>query len=149
MIKNRYADSYKRIEIENKNLINELNDYKTNLKINKEIISGLFGNMNNTDKSNFVMKKLHEEMTILNKKFEISKKENEEMKNKINYYENIINESIFKHLENIDILKNRMFILENSIIKKDNMIYNLNLKLNRYMQREELMDVSNPREIYV
>lgn len=95
------------------------------------------------------MLKLNEELALVNKKFENVKKENEEMKAKINYYENIINESIFKHLENIDILKNKIFILENSIIKKDNMIYNLNTKVNRYIEKEELMDISDVREIYV
>lgn len=129
--------------------MNELNDYKINLKINKEIISGLFSSMNPHEKSEFIMKKFHEELNILNKKYETAKTENEDMKNKIMYYENIINESIFKHLENIDILKNKIFILENSIIKKDNLIYSLNNKLNAYIQTEELMDMSNPREIYV
>jgi len=129
--------------------MNEINDYKTNLRINKEIISGLFGNMNPDEKSNFIMIKLNEELNLNNKKYKNTKKENEEMKAKINYYENIINESIFKHLENIDILKNKIFILENSINKKDNIIYNLNAKINRYIEREEIMDVSNPREIYV
>jgi predicted RNase H-like nuclease (RuvC/YqgF family) len=95
------------------------------------------------------MIKLNDELKFLNKKFEIVKKENEEMKSKINYYEKIINDSIFKHLENIDILKNKIFILENSIIKKDNMIYKINMRLNRYLETDELMDISNPREIYV
>lgn len=135
--------------MENKILVNELNDYKTNLKINKEIISGLFGNMNIKDKSEFVMKKLHDELNFTNKKYESTLKEYEDMKNKIIYYENIINESIFKHLDNIDILKNKIFILENSVIKKDNLIHILNTKLNSYIEREELLDISELREIYV
>jgi len=95
------------------------------------------------------MIKLNDELSLVNKKFEKVKKDNEEMKNKINYYENIINESIFKHLENIDILKNKIFLLENSIVKKDNMIYNLNVRVNDYIEREEYNDFYNPHEIYV
>jgi len=149
LIKKRYADSYKRLESENKLLLNELNDYKTNLIINKEIISALFSNLNTNEKSNYVMIKFNDELKLLIKKFDILKKENEEMKSKINNYEKINNDSIFKHLENVDILKNKIFILENSIIKKDNMIYKINMRLNRYLETDELMDISNPREIYV
>ncbi len=122
---------------ENKILKNDLIDCKTNLRINKEIIEGLFSNLNGNDKSLLLIKKVREESEITSKKFELVKQENEEQKGKINYYENILNESIFKQLDNIDILKNKIFILENAIVKKDNIILNLNTRLNRIMQQEE------------
>ena len=105
--------------------------------------------MNSKDKSTLIVKKMNEEVNLINRKFEISIKENEENKNKIHSYENIINEKIFKHIENIDFLKNKIFVMENSLLKKDNIIYNINNKLNRYIQREELIDDLNSREIYV
>lgn len=127
---------------------NELIDYKTNLKINKEIIEGLFSNLNGNDKSLLIIKKIREESEIINKKLEITKRENEEFKSKISYYENILNDSIFKQIDNIDILKNKIFLLENAIIKKDNLILNLNTRLNKIMQQEEFAD-NFVREIYV
>ena len=133
---------------ENKILKNDLIDCKTNLRINKEIIEGLFSNLNGNDKSLLLIKKVREESEITSKKFELVKQENEEQKGKINYYENILNESIFKQLDNIDILKNKIFILENAIVKKDNIILNLNTRLNRIMQQEEFSD-NYIRELYV
>ena len=76
------------------------------------------------------------------------KKDNEEYKNKINYYENILNESIFKQIDNIDLLKNKIFILENALIKKDNLILNLNSRLNKIMQQDEFAE-NYVREVYV
>ncbi len=145
----RYADGYKKIELENKTLINEINDYKTNLRINKEIISGLFSNMDESEKVNIVTKNLHEELKLMIDKYENSRNENEEIKAKIYYYENIINESIFTNLENIDILKNKIFILENSIIKKDNIIYYLKKKLNNFIDNEDMDEIYNRKELYV
>lgn len=136
------------MEEENKILKNELIDYKTNLRINKEIIEGLLGNFNSSDKSLFLLKKLKEESDLINKKFEIMKIENEEYKNKISYYETLVNDSIFKQIDNIDVLKNKIFILENALIKKDNLILNLNSRLNRLLQQEDFYD-GYFREIYV
>lgn len=136
------------MEEENRILKNELIDYKTNLRINKEIIEGLFSNLNGNDKSLLIIKKIREESEIVNKKFEQSKKENEEFKAKISYYENILNESIFKQLDNIDVLKNKIFILDNALIKKDNLILNLNSRLNKIMQEEECPE-NLVREVYV
>ena len=85
---------------------------------------------------------------MVNKKFEQMKKDNEEYKNKINYYENMLNGSIFKQIDNIDILKNKIFILENALIKKDNLILNLNSRLNKIMQQDEFAE-NFVREIYV
>ncbi len=147
-LKNRYADSYKRVEEENKILKNELIDYKTNLRINKEIIESLFCNLNGNDKSLLIVKKIREESEIINKNFEQTKKENEEFKAKIHYYENILNESIFKQLDNIDVLKNKIFILENALIKKDNLILNLNSRLNKIMQQDDFHE-NLVREVYV
>lgn len=144
----RYADSYKRVEEENRILKNELINYKTNLKINKDIIEGFFSNLNNNDKSLLIVKKIREESEITYKKYEQLKKENQDFKEKINYYENVLNESIFKQIDNIDTLKNKIFILENALIKKDNLILNLNSRLNRFMQQDDYPE-NLVREVYV
>jgi len=95
-----------------------------------------------------IIKKIREESDIINKKIELIKKENEELKGKIIYYENILNDSIFKQIDNIDILKNKIFILENALIKKDNFILNLNTRLNNILQQEEYPE-NFVREVYV
>ena len=95
-----------------------------------------------------LIKKIKEETDLINNKFESTKKENEELKNKICYYENVLNESVFKQIDNIDTLKNKIFILENALIKKDNIILNLNSRLNKFMQQDEFYE-NYVREIYV
>src|SRR5689334_8586363 len=125
----RYADSYKRVEEENKCLKVEIIDLKTNLKINKEIIEGLFiasknvnSNQNQANNNHLYVEKLKEEVEILNKRNDHIKKENEDLRGKITYYESIINDSIMNYREGTDTLKNKIFVLENAILKKDNLI---------------------------
>jgi frataxin-like iron-binding protein CyaY len=70
MDKSKYikiCKSYKKIEEENKLLKLELNDIKTNLKIDKEIIEGLLSNVNFEDKSQILINKQKEELNIFTK----------------------------------------------------------------------------------
>jgi hypothetical protein len=71
------------LEDENKSLKSEIADIKTNLRINKEIIQGMFSFQNIDDQSNFYISKLKEEITILTKQCEKVTKEREEIRAKV------------------------------------------------------------------
>lgn len=143
---NQYADQYKRIEEENRSLKTEIIDMRTNLKINKEIIEGLF---KGGDKDSLITNKLKEENSLLIKRGDNLTKENEGLRQKIVYYEKLINDSINSYRDSAETLQNKIFILENAIIKKDNLIINLNKKLNKMYDKYEIEVNEIEREVYI
>lgn len=80
---NQYAESYSRLEQENKALKSEILDLKTNLMINKEIIQGFFQYNNSDERTTFYLSKLKEEGLIQSKLIEKMIKENEGLKKKV------------------------------------------------------------------
>ena len=119
---NEYAENYKYLEKQYKQLKQELSDTKTNLQISKEIIDTFM------TKCSDPKLKFSDIIKSLNKK--------------INWYHDIntklvednttLNSLLNKHNLNsskltseLDFLKTKYFILEQSIKKKDNMIKNL------------------------
>ena len=113
---NNYADSYSKLELENKSLLSQIKDLKINLKISKEIIDSFLSNK--STKINDIIILLNKENNNLNKIIENLNKEKEEIvKN------NLILKSSFSILKNDNLLKkNKIFNLEQKIIKKENLL---------------------------
>ena len=113
---NNYADSYSKLELENKSLLNQIKDLKINLKISKEIIDSFLSNK--TTKINDIIIALNKEINHLNKIIENSNKEKEDFEK--NYLILISANSVLKN-ENL-LIKNKLFNLEQKIIKKENLL---------------------------
>lgn len=125
---NQYAEQYNRKETENKMLQVEIEDLKKNIRINKEIIDGFF-NPEQKEKSKLFLRKTKEEIALLNQTNANLRNEIKQFKEKIAYYEILLNESILKYNNSTDALQLKIFSLENLIKKKDAIIYYLNIKL--------------------
>lgn len=74
--------------------------------------------------------------------------ENNNMTNKIVYYEQMINDTLLKYRDTTDSLRDKIFVLENTIVKKDNVIINLNNKLSKAHDQEDYLG-GVERETYV
>jgi hypothetical protein len=115
------------------------------LKINKEIIQNFY-KASFVQDDNFYLKKLKEENDNIYAESKNLKEEIVSLRSKISFLENILNDSITSYRESTESLENKIFILENSIIKKDNLIQCIMPKLNKKYEKEEN---ENLREIYV
>ena len=148
---NQYAERFKRLDLENKDLQNEIDDLKKNLKLSKEIIDSFFKS-EQKEKSKVFLKKTKEEIKNLNQSIENLRKDLKEARDKNTYYEIIMNESIIKHKDNTEDLENKIFVLENAIKKKDAIICYLNLKLNSLYESIYLCNIYNDlnaKEVYL
>ena len=83
-LKFSYADKYILLLEENKNLHQEIKDLKSNLKINKDIMSSFYSNSNNSKE--IIIKKLKEENSNLYDILEKTAKERDLFRKKVNKY---------------------------------------------------------------
>ena len=132
---NQYADQYNRISEENKCIRMQLKDLQSNIAINKQIIETFFSSIPIEQKVNKLLLQYKEENKVLLSSLSNLSNENEKMVKKVKYYEGIINKSITEYRESTDSLKDKIFILENSMIKKQNQITLLNNQIKK-MQEE-------------
>ena len=132
---NQYADQYNRISEENKCIRMQLKDLQSNIAINKQIIETFFSSIPIEQKVNKLLLQYKEENKVLLSSLSNLSNENEKMVKKVKYYEGIINKSITEYRESTDSLKDKIFILENSMIKKQNEITLLNNQIKK-MQEE-------------
>ena len=132
---NQYADQYNRISEENKCIRMQLKDLQSNIAINKQIIETFFSSSPTEQKVNKLLLQYKEENKVLLSSLSNLSNENEKMVKKVKYYEGIINKSITEYRESTDSLKDKIFILENSMIKKQNEITLLNNQIKK-MQEE-------------
>ena len=121
-IMNEYAENYKYLEKQYKQLKQELSDTKTNLQISKEIIDVFM------TKCSDPKLKVSEIIKSLNKKInwyhDINTKlveDNTTLNNLVNKY----NLNTTKISNELDYIKTKYFILEQTLKKKDNIIKNL------------------------
>jgi hypothetical protein len=126
---NKYAESYSILEEENKQLKSEVNDLKLNLKINKEIIEGLYSASNKGEKTNMFQLKLKEEHQLNIDQIEKLNKEKEELRYRIQISEQMYGENLNLIKSENEKLKSKIFVMDNCIIKKDNLITQLKKKL--------------------
>lgn len=144
---NKYAEEYALLQCQKKDLEDENKDLKSNLKISKDIIQGFF-KKDQKERSRIFLHKTKEEIAFLSDKAERYMVENAHLKVKICYYEQIINISIDKYHQSTDSLYNKIFILENSLMKKEAIICKLKLKLSSLMENK-ILDSANSNEIYI
>jgi hypothetical protein len=146
---NQYAEQYKRVDLENKSLLNEIADLKKNLKISKEIIESFF-KPEQKEKSKIFLRKTKEEIQNLNSTIDSLRKEIKECRDKNTYYEIILSESILKYRDCTEDMNTKIFFLENLIKKKDSVICYLNLKLNSLYESMYLGNNDfDPKEIFL
>ena len=112
---NSYAESYKLLENENKSLKHYISDLKTNLKVSKQIIDS-FISKNSENKYKKIISNLQNENKMNSKTNEELTKKNFTLEKTINKLKQI---NINLKDENDD-LKTKLFIVEESLIKKKN-----------------------------
>ena len=127
---NKYADSFNSIKEENIFLKKQIEDLNLNLKMNKSIIDSFFSDKNMTEKENSLIKNIKEENKYLYEQKEILEKKNIELLNKIHLNEQAHIENMTQTKEENELLKTKIFILEQSCQKKDNIIDQQKSKLN-------------------
>ena len=148
---NQYADNYKLLEEENIILKNENGDLKWNLNINKEIIESFFKKGENKITYLLYLNNIKEEIKKLEEKNEKLKKDNNELYQKLIKNNYKMTNYLTKKPDRTKEFKNRIFILENIIVKKNNVIENLKKKYSS-LQESKDTDIDNekePREVYI
>ena len=128
---NQYADQYNRVAEENKCIKMQINDLQSNIVINKQIIEAFLLSCPLEEKANQIILKYKEENSNLQKIIKNLSDETTKLFNKIKSYEEIMNKSIFEYRESTDCLNDRIFILENALVKKDNCISSLTNQLTK------------------
>jgi hypothetical protein len=146
---NQYAESYKLLELENTTLRKELEDTIQNLTLNKNLINSLTSNMKLNYKDSNALEVYKKEIASLNSIISHHKNENIELKKIINSNNLNIEPILTKSQKGIDNLQNKVFLLENSIIKKDNIIRSLNSKLDELVYNKYMGDNERIQEIAV
>lgn len=156
---NQYADQYNRVAEENKCIKMQINDLQSNIVINKQIIEAFLLSCPLEEKANQIILKYKEENSNLQKIIKNLSDETTKLFNKIKSYEEIMNKSIFEYRESTDCLNDRIFILENALVKKDNCISSLTNQLTKL--KEDIKsdncnhgdnnydDSNNRNEIYI
>ena len=124
---NDFRQKLTEIQLKYISLKQENSDLKQNLQINKEIINNFFKNIPTKTLYNDFNCKIREENTFLYQRIEKLSNENKkliELENNINYYKN-----------ELDIAKGKIFIFENILKQKENIIKDLKIK--KYIKRKE------------
>lgn len=126
---NNYADSYNILLSENRELEKVNSNLKTNIEINKSIINDLLSSSKLSFKETSLISNLRTENDNLNILIKKLVYENKDLRKSMNeILKSFDSEIINKFDLEIETLKNKIFILENAIVKKDNIIKNINKK---------------------
>ena len=130
-----YAEKVNFYMKENKALQMELNDTKTSLEINKEI---LYKQLNKVvkEKEKKVLIKLKEENDRLNKKNSELYKNKIELEKKLYSIQQQLDEALMKNQELLDNQNTEIFLIENKIKEKDNLIFQLKKEINKYYKED-------------
>ena len=136
---NQYADNYKLLEEENIILKNENGDLKWNLNINKEIKESFFKKGENKKTYLLYQNNIKEEIKKLEEKNEKLKKDNNELYQKLIKNNYKMSNYLIKKPDRTKEFKNRIFILENIILKKNNVIENLKNNIHYYKNQKILI----------
>ena len=142
---NKYAESFNNIKEENKQLKIQIEDLNSNLKINKSIIEGFFSKLNSKEKESSIITKIKQENLNLYHQNEQLRKNIEELNSKIYISQQNYLESTNQIKEENEHLKIKVFMLEQILQKKENIINRNKTKLSLYKNGF----IYNQREIYV
>ena len=148
---NKYADSFNNIKEENKLLKSQIEDLRSNLKINKSIIESFFSKLAPKDKEKSILSIIKTENENLFKQNEELRKKNDELNSKINVSEQTHADILSQTKEENESLKTKNFVLEQTLLKKDNIINHqkcrLNLVKNNYNCTPSEIYVTNPNKL--
>ena len=114
---NSYAESYKILEKENKSLKQYISDLKTNLKVSKQIID-TFISKNSENKYQEIILNLQKDNKNSSEINEELTKKNLQLQKEFSKFK----ETISNLREEIEDLKTKKFMLEESLLKKDSII---------------------------
>ena len=142
---NKYADSFNNIKEENRLLKSQVEDLRSNLKINKSIIESFFSKLCPKEKEQSILSIIKSENENLFKQNEDLRKKNDELNSKINVSEQTYSDILLQTKEENESLKTKNFVLEQTLVKKDNIINHQKCKLNLAKNNYNY----TPREIYV
>ena len=143
---NKYAESFNTLKEENNILKKQIEDLNLNLKINKSIIDSFFSDKNISEKEISLINSIKEENNHLYQQKELLEKKNLELINKIHLNEQNYIETINQTKEENDLLKTKIFLLEQSCQKKNNIISQQKSKL---MMQKRHPGLYNKNEIYI
>jgi len=148
---NKYAESYEILERENKVLQKEVEDLKANVTLNKSIIADLFNTkLQPSNKIKSMIEGYTKEITLLNNTLKYYVKENTDLKKQNTSNLSAFNDSsLAKYQKHVENLTSKTFLLENKIIKKDNLIKQLTKKLDDNIFYKELEGQAVSKEVYV
>lgn len=127
---NKYAESFNSVKEENIFLKKQIEDLNLNLKINKSIIDNFFSDNNITEKEKSLIQNIKQENKQLYEQKLLLEKKNIELINKINLNEQAYIETMNQTKEENELLKTKIFLLEQSCQKKDNIIEQQRSKIN-------------------
>ena len=142
---NKYAESFNNIKEENKQLKMQIEDLNSNLKINKSIIEGFFSKLNSKEKESSIISQIKKENLNLYSQNEQLRKKIEELNSKIYINQQNYLESTTRINEENEHLKTKLFMMEQELQKKNNIINRNKTKLSLYKNGF----VYNQREIYI
>ncbi len=128
---------------ENKNLKTQIKDLKITLSINKEMLNNQIKNLSvNPDSKNQmseIISSLQKENNQITERNNKLYNDNLNLEKKICLLNQEIKEKIKNYDEQIKESNNKIFILSNKLIEKDNIIKNLNKELNKYSRDEDII----------
>ena len=124
---NQYADSYQLLHSQHKLLEGEIKDLKINIRINKEIISNFLSKSSLSEKNTKIISKLRSQFDQLLESNEALSKQNISL---LSTQSKILQE-ITSLKEDNETKVDKIFILEQSLIQKENIIKSYNKK-NKY-----------------
>ena len=149
----KYADEYHVLQRKAQELIQENNDLKSNLKINKEIIDSFFQNINLDIKMKNIFQGLKKENHSLSSSLKECTKTISELHQQIDNLNQLISKNSIIYSQETDKIKSEVFVLKNVIIQKDNQIKSLKLKLSHHsydtIGQHNVIRNNGAKEIYV
>ena len=148
---NKYADSFNTIKEENKQLKKKIEDLETNLKINKSIIQTFFSNISAKEKEESLLSNIKQENSNLYHQIKSLESKISELNTKISLNEQTYMESISHIKTENENYKTKIFLLENSNAKKNNIIHKdktkLSLMKNGFIYGKNEVYVTNPTRV--
>ena len=143
---NKYAESFNSVKEENVFLKKQIEDLNLNLKINKSIIDNFFSENNLSEKEKSLINNIKQENKYLYEQKQILEKKNIELINKIHINEQTYIETMNQTKEENEILKTKIFVLEQSCQKKNNIIDQQRIRIN---MGKKFQGFYNNNEIYI
>ena len=145
---NKYADNFNSLKEENALLKLQIQDLNSNLKINKSIIDGFFSKLNPKEKESSMISNIKQENYNLYNQIELLQKKNSELSQKLQINQQNFIEATMKIREDNERFKTKIFMLEQVLEKKENLLNKSKKKIykNNFFNQKEIY-VTNPSKL--